>query len=55
MPDPKTQGSEKPDPNCGFCYGAWNGLDRWYMRPCECEHPCVEPKCKARKEDQPTD
>jgi len=36
----------RPGPNCAFCYGAWNGMDRWFMQDCTCKTRCCEPACK---------
>jgi hypothetical protein len=35
------------NPKCGFCFGAWSSMDRWFMQPCVCKSRCDEPKCKA--------
>lgn len=35
----------QPNANCGYCYGAWNGMDRWFMQKCVCTRQCVEPRC----------
>lgn len=37
----------KPDPACGFCFGAWNGMDRWFMQECVCRKKCAEQRCKG--------
>jgi len=39
----------EPNPDCGMCYGAWNGMDRWYMQDCKCSRRCGEPSCKAKE------
>lgn len=42
----------KLNEKCEFCYGAWNGMDRWFMQDCICVKPgCIERKCKAREDE----